>query len=85
MPASRRTPFPRPPPGTVCRRPRGWLAPPPGPAPATGPGPAVVTDPGRLTPRSPTAHLARHADTALLLTRDDTAQLRRVKESVPAF
>ncbi|RCV57480.1 hypothetical protein [Marinitenerispora sediminis] len=52
---------------------------------ATGPGPAVVTDLGRLTPRSPTAHLARHADTALLLTRDDTAQLRRVKESVPAF
>ncbi|MFC7326858.1 hypothetical protein [Marinactinospora rubrisoli] len=52
---------------------------------ATGPGPAVIVDLGRLAPRSPTARLALHADTALLVTRDDTAQLRRVKESVPAF
>jgi hypothetical protein len=48
---------------------------------AAAPGPVTVLDLGRLAPRTATAHLAAHADTALLLARDDLAQLRRVQES----
>ncbi|MCY9783998.1 hypothetical protein KIK06_08845 [Nocardiopsis sp. EMB25] len=44
-------------------------------------GHVTVLDLGRLTPRSATAHLAAHADAALLLVRDDLAQLRRLQES----
>ncbi|WP_304455289.1 hypothetical protein [Nocardiopsis sp. YSL2] len=48
---------------------------------AAAPGAVTVLDLGRLAPRTATAHLAAHADTALLLARDDLAQLRRVQES----
>ncbi|MEV2276812.1 hypothetical protein AB0I72_14650 [Nocardiopsis sp. NPDC049922] len=44
-------------------------------------GHATVLDLGRLAPRSATAHLAARADVALLLVRDDLAQLRRLQES----
>ncbi|MFV2196726.1 hypothetical protein [Nocardiopsis sp. LOL_012] len=44
-------------------------------------GPVTVLDLGRLAPRSATAHLAAHADAALLVAQDDLAQLRRLQES----
>ncbi|GLU47470.1 hypothetical protein [Nocardiopsis ansamitocini] len=48
-------------------------------------GPVTVVDLGRIAPRSPTAHLAVAADTAILVVQDEVAQLRRVKESAAAF
>lgn len=44
-----------------------------------------VVDVGRLTPRSPAAYLARCADAVVLVSGDDSAQLKRLQESLPAL